>query len=60
LAACLAPTDADRAGRGAAEAQRLAATALGELRRTGHGYRQVDLAEQVAAVGQVLRSSGVR
>ncbi|SCL45520.1 two-component system, NarL family, sensor histidine kinase DesK [Micromonospora citrea] len=60
LAARLAPTDAERAGREAAEAQRLAATALAELRRTVHGYRRVDLAEQAAAVGQVLRSSGVR
>ncbi|MER5335430.1 histidine kinase [Micromonospora sp. NPDC002717] len=60
LAARLAATDAERAGREAAEAQRLAATALTELRRTVHGYRRVDLAEQVAAVGQVLRSSGVR
>ncbi|MGK5674540.1 sensor histidine kinase [Micromonospora sp. URMC 106] len=60
LAARLAPTDAERAGREAAEAQRLAATALTELRRTVHGYRRVDLAEQVTAVGQVLRSSGVR
>jgi two-component system sensor histidine kinase DesK len=60
LAARLASTDAERAGREAAEAQRLAATALTELRRTVHGYRRVDLTEQVNAVGQVLRSSGVR
>ncbi|WP_433528738.1 sensor histidine kinase [Micromonospora sp. CA-263727] len=60
LAARLAPDDPARAGREAAEAQRLAATALTELRRTVHGYRQVDLADQLTAVGEVLRSSGVR
>ncbi len=60
LAARLAPSDPARAGREAGEAQRLAATALAELRRTVHGYRRVDLAEQLTAVGEVLRSSGVR
>nr|WP_309227419.1 histidine kinase [Micromonospora thermarum] len=60
LAARLAGRDPERAGREAAEAQRLASSALGELRRTVHGYRRVDLAEQVGAVGQVLTSSGVR
>ncbi|RIV41616.1 histidine kinase [Micromonospora radicis] len=60
LAARLAADDPARAGREASEAQRLAATALTELRRTVHGYRRVDLAEQLTAVGEVLRSSGVR
>ncbi|MER7459554.1 histidine kinase [Micromonospora sp. NPDC126480] len=60
LAARLAPTDPQRAGREAGEAQRLAATALAELRRTVHGYRRVDLVEQLTAVGEVLRSSGVK
>ncbi|PZW00367.1 two-component system, NarL family, sensor histidine kinase DesK [Micromonospora phaseoli] len=60
LAARLAADDPARAGREAGEAQRLAATALTELRRTVHGYRRVDLAEQLTAVGEVLRSSGVR
>lgn len=60
LAARLAPTDAVRAGQEAAEAQRLAAAALTELRAVVHGYREVDLADQVAAVSQVLRSSGLR
>ncbi|MGN9813529.1 sensor histidine kinase [Micromonospora sp. BQ11] len=60
LAARLAPTDPARAGREAGEAQRLAATALAELRRTVHGYRRVDLTEQLTAVAEVLRSSGVR
>ncbi|MFI7079114.1 sensor histidine kinase [Micromonospora sp. NPDC049903] len=60
LAARLADADPSRAAREAGEAQRLAATALTELRRTVHGYRRVDLGEQVSAVAQVLRSSGVR
>ncbi|MET8233820.1 histidine kinase [Micromonospora sp. NPDC005298] len=60
LAARLAPVDAERAGREAAEAQRLAASALTEVRETVHGYRAVDLGEQVAAVAEVLRSCGVR
>ena len=60
LAARLAPVDADRAGREAAEVQRLAATALTDMREAVHGYRSVDLRDQVAAVEQVLRSSGVR
>ncbi|KKK05828.1 sensor histidine kinase [Micromonospora sp. HK10] len=60
LAARLAPTDAGRAGREAAEVQRLAGSALHRVREAVHGYRAVDLAEQAAAVGEVLRSSGVR
>ncbi|MFE9693585.1 sensor histidine kinase [Micromonospora sp. NPDC005806] len=60
LAARLAPVDAARAGREAAEVQRLAGSALHRVREAVHGYRTVDLAEQVAAVGEVLRSSGVR
>ncbi|MEU1589835.1 histidine kinase [Micromonospora sp. NPDC005710] len=60
LAARLAAVDPDRAGREAAEVQRLAAFALGEVRETVHGYRAVDLDEQLAAVVGVLRSCGVR
>ncbi|MEV4490856.1 histidine kinase [Micromonospora coxensis] len=60
LAARLAPVDAARAGREAAEAQRLAGTALDRVRAAVHGYRTVDLAEQLAAIGEVLRASGVR
>ncbi|GIJ09433.1 sensor histidine kinase [Micromonospora andamanensis] len=60
LAARLAPDDPVRAGRAAGEAQRLAATALTELRRTVHGYRRIDLTEQLTAVREVLRSAGVR
>ncbi|MFG1673524.1 sensor histidine kinase [Micromonospora sp. NPDC049282] len=60
LAERLAPVDGARAGREAAEARRLAASALTRVRAAVHGYRAVDLAEQAAAVGEVLRSSGVR
>ncbi|MGI5211849.1 sensor histidine kinase [Plantactinospora sp. CA-290183] len=60
LAARLAPVDAERAGREAAEVQRLAVTALAEVREAVHGYRSVDLREQLTATAQVLRSSGVR
>ncbi|MGS2615052.1 sensor histidine kinase [Micromonospora sp. LZ34] len=60
LAARLAPTDPGRAGREATEVQRLAASALTEVRATVHGYRSVDLGEQLTAVAEVLRSCGVR
>lgn len=60
LAARLAPVDAERAAQEAAEVQRLAASALTDMREAVHGYRAVDLREQVTAVAQVLRSSGVR
>ncbi|MGY0006113.1 sensor histidine kinase [Micromonospora sp. I033] len=60
LAERLAPVDAARAGREAAEARRLAGSALSRVREAVHGYRAVDLAEQLTAVGEVLRSSGVR
>jgi two-component system sensor histidine kinase DesK len=60
LAARLAGVDAERAGREAAEVQRLAASALAEMREAVHGYRSIDLADQLAAVAQVLESSGVR
>ncbi len=60
LAACLAPVELERAAGEAAEVQRLAASALAELREAVHGYRAVDLREQLSAVAQVLRSSGVR
>lgn len=60
LVARLAAVDADRAGREAADIQRLAAAALTEMREVVHGYRSVNLADQLAAVEQVLRASGVR
>lgn len=60
LAARLAPVDAERAGQEAAEVRRLAASALTEMREIVHGYRAVDLRDQLTAVAGVLRSSGVR
>jgi signal transduction histidine kinase len=60
LAARLAPADAGRAAREAAEVRELAASALAELRQAVAGYREVDLGAQLDAVGRVLRSSGVR
>jgi signal transduction histidine kinase len=60
LAARLAAVDAARAGREAAEVQRLAASALAEVREAVHGYRAVDLRDQLTAIAQILRSSGVR
>lgn len=60
LAARLAAVDAERAGREAAEVQRLASSALAEVRDAIHGYRTVHLADHLAAIAQVLRSSGVR
>ncbi|MBF9135452.1 hypothetical protein I0C86_42120 [Plantactinospora sp. S1510] len=56
----LAPVDAARAGREAAEVQRLALSALTEVREAVHGCRTVDLRDQLTATAQVLRSSGVR
>ena len=60
LAARLAPVDAERSGREATEIQRLAASALTEMREVVQGYRAVDLRGQLDAVQQVLRSSGMR
>ncbi|MEH0982982.1 sensor histidine kinase [Micromonospora sp. CPCC 205556] len=60
LAARLAPVDAVRAGREAAEVQRLAGSALHRVREAVHGYRAVDLTEQLAALAEVLGSCGVR
>jgi signal transduction histidine kinase len=60
LAARLAPVDAERAGQEAAEVQRLAAAALTDIREAVHGYRAVDLLEQLTATEHVLRSCGVR
>jgi two-component system, NarL family, sensor histidine kinase DesK len=59
-AAPAALVDGERAGREAAEVRRLAVAALDEVREAVHGYRTVDLREQLEAVERVLRSSGVR
>ncbi|WP_344843611.1 histidine kinase dimerization/phosphoacceptor domain-containing protein [Nonomuraea dietziae] len=50
----------DKAAQEAADLRRVAADALTNLRAAVHGYREVDLAAQLTAVAQVLRSSGVR
>jgi two-component system sensor histidine kinase DesK len=60
LAARLAPTDASAAAREAGEVQHLAAEALAKMRTAVNGYRVVDLRDQLTAIGEVLRSSGVR
>lgn len=60
LAARLASVDAERASAEAGEVQRLAGTALADLRAAVHAYREVDLDDQLTAVEQLLRSSGVR
>ncbi len=60
LAERLVGVDGDRARTEAAEVRRLAAATLTELREVVHGYRRVDLREQLTAIEQILRSSGVR
>lgn len=60
LAARLSGADPERAAREAAEAQNLATSALAEVREAVHGYREVDLADQLAAVENVLRDAGIR
>jgi len=60
LGARLARVDPDRAAREAVEVQHLAASALTDVREAVHGYRAVDLREQLNAIEQVLVSSGVR
>ncbi|WP_218133675.1 sensor histidine kinase [Lentzea fradiae] len=60
LAGRLAPADPDRAAAAAFEAQRLASTALEEVRDAVHGYRAVNLTSQLEAVSTVLREAGIR
>ncbi|ALG15289.1 histidine kinase [Kibdelosporangium phytohabitans] len=60
LAARLAPGDSAASAREAAEVQQLATKALANMREAVHGYRAVDLAEQLTAIAEVLHSSGVR
>ncbi|TQS45881.1 sensor histidine kinase [Cryptosporangium phraense] len=55
----LATIDAERAGSEAAEVRRIAASTLTELREVVHGYRRVDLRDQLTAIRDLLRSSGV-
>jgi two-component system, NarL family, sensor histidine kinase DesK len=60
LAARLAGVDPDKAAREAEEVQNLSATALAEVREAVHGYRVVDLDDQLRAVAGVLRDAGIR
>jgi two-component system, NarL family, sensor histidine kinase DesK len=60
LAERLVAVDQQRAQQEAAAVRVLAASALAELREVVHGYRRVDLRAQLAAIEQVLGSSGVR
>jgi len=60
LAARLAPVDATRAGREAADIQRLAAGALTDVRAAVTGYRAVDLDGHLADIGRLLDSCGIR
>jgi two-component system, NarL family, sensor histidine kinase DesK len=60
LAGRLAPSDPERSAAEAFEAQRLASSALEEVRDAVHGYRAVDFAEQLEAVQNVLKEAGIR
>ena len=60
LAGRLAATDPERSAAEAFEAQRLASTALEEVRDAVHGYRAVNLPEQLEAVRNVMTEAGIR
>ncbi|KJK42800.1 hypothetical protein UK23_35655 [Lentzea aerocolonigenes] len=60
LAGRLASSDPERSSAEAFEAQRLASSALAEVRDAVHGYRSVNLPEQLEAVRNVLREAGIR
>ncbi|WP_439659157.1 sensor histidine kinase [Lentzea sp. HUAS TT2] len=60
LAGRLAATDPERSAAEAFEAQRLASSALEEVRDAVHGYRAVHLPEQLEAVRNVLQEAGIR
>ncbi|HUQ60014.1 sensor histidine kinase [Lentzea sp.] len=60
LAGRLASSDPSRSAAEAFEAQRLASTALEEVRDAVHGYRAVDLPSQLEAVSNVLQEAGIR
>ncbi|SMC57210.1 sensor histidine kinase [Lentzea albidocapillata] len=60
LAGRLASTDPERSAAEAFEAQRLASSALEEVRDAVHGYRAVNLPEQLEAVRNVLQEAGIR
>ncbi|MFC0110768.1 sensor histidine kinase [Kibdelosporangium aridum] len=60
LASKLAPVDAEASAKEASEVQQLATRALTNMREAVHGYRAVNLNEQLDAIADVLQSSGVR
>lgn len=60
LAGRLVEADPERSAAEAFEAQRLASSALAEVRDAVHGYRSVDFAEQLTAVRNVLQEAGIR
>lgn len=60
LAARLTGVDPERAAHEAAEVQNLSTSALAEVREAVHGYRAVDLRDQLLAVEDVLRDAGIR
>jgi two-component system sensor histidine kinase DesK len=60
LAGRLASSDPERSSAEAFEAQRLASSALEEVRDAVHGYRAVNLPEQLEAVRNVLLEAGIR
>ncbi|MCX2947256.1 sensor histidine kinase [Lentzea sp. NEAU-D7] len=60
LAGRLAATDPERSAAEAFEAQRLASSALEEVRDAVHGYRAVNLPEQLEAVRNVMQEAGIR
>jgi two-component system sensor histidine kinase DesK len=60
LAGRLASADPERSSAAAFEAQRLASSALEEVRDAVHGYRSVNLPEQLEAVRNVMREAGIR
>jgi two-component system sensor histidine kinase DesK len=60
LAGRLASSDPERSAAEAFEAQRLASSALAEVRDAVHGYRAVNLPEQLEAVRNVMREAGIR
>ncbi|TWP51342.1 histidine kinase [Lentzea tibetensis] len=60
LASRLSGVDPARSAAEAAEVRSLASSALTEVREAVHGYRAVDLGDQLVAVENVLRDAGIR
>ncbi|HEX5497452.1 MAG TPA: sensor histidine kinase [Mycobacteriales bacterium] len=60
LAGRLVTRDPERAGAEIAEIERLGRAALGDVRATVAGYRQVSLPGELASARQVLAAAGIR